>query len=338
MVYGEVDFVTGILYGIRPAVVAIVAYAVIRIGEKAIKTGAALALAIMAFCAIYFLHLPFPWIILSAGVLGFIGSRIWPAQFTHLSPRKTMGDAGGSGSSSDSVIPDQLGLERHMIPSPLQRVLHLAVGLALWFLPMAVLTLWEGWQGIFTQMGWFFTKAALLTFGGAYAVLPYVAVNAIDHYHWLRPGQMIDGLALGETTPGPLIMVVTFVGFVGAWQLSPMGLPGAILGGLVATYFTFLPSFLFILLGAPVIEASRGELKLSAFLSAITAAVVGVVLNLALFFGQSVFLPGAGKLDGVAIAMAGIAFLGMWRWKWPIVPVVIGSGLIGLIYRMVMNP
>lgn len=329
--YGDVSFVNAILYGIKPAVVAIVAYAVIRIGRKAIKNGVTLSVAIAAFCAMSFLKLPFPAVILSAGLLGFIGSRFWPVYFTLASDHATKADSLGSG----SLIDDHSLQESHTLPTGARMASHLTLGLALWGIPLGVLMAWQSWSGTFTQMGWFFTKAALVTFGGAYAVLPYVAQNAIDYYQWLKPGQMIDGLALGETTPGPLIMVVTFVGFVGAWQATDLGLPGALLGSLVATYFTFLPSFLFILLGAPLIESFRGESKLTATLSAITAAVVGVVLNLAVFFGRHVFFLPSGLLDGVAIAIAGIAFFGLWFLRWSIIPVVLGSGLVGLAYHLI---
>jgi len=199
---------------------------------------------------------------------------------------------------------------------------------------MALLTALLGWQAPLSQMGWFFTQAALVTFGGAYAVLPFVAKHSLEVYGWLNPAQMIDGLALGETTPGPLIMVVSFVGFVGGFQTADMGWTGAVLGCLIATWFTFLPSFVFILLGAPLIEGMRGELRLTALLSGITAAVVGAILHLAVFFGRRVFLPDDGQPDVVSIAVAAAAFVALWRFKADVVLVVLGCGVLGLVFRL----
>jgi chromate transporter len=194
-----------------------------------------------------------------------------------------------------------------------------------------------GWNGALTQMGWFFTKAALLTFGGAYAVLPYVYLGAVEHYHWLSATQMIDGLALGETTPGPLIMVVTFVGFLGGWNQMPFGpeaaLMAAVIAALVVTYFTFLPSFLFILAGGPLVESTHGNLKFTAPLSAITAAVVGVILNLAVFFAWHVFWPQgfAGRFDGFAALINACALLALFRYKAGVIPVIAACGAAGLL-------
>lgn len=287
--FGQLPAVVAVLDGIKPAVVAIVVAAVIRIGGRAIKNGVLLCFAIAAFLALAVFQVPFPAIVLSAGLLGWMGSRLWPDKFT----------VGGHGSKrtveqphEPAVIDDHHAPPHHALPSRSRSLLQLSVGLALWAVPLAALMAWQGWDGTFARMGSFFTTAALVTFGGAYSVLPFVAQQAVDVFGWLKPGQMIDGLALGETTPGPLIMVVAFVGFVGGWQATDLGWTGALLGCVIATYFTFLPSFLFILLGAPYIEQTRGELRLTAALSGITAAVVGVILNLALFFGKTVFLPG----------------------------------------------
>jgi len=206
----------------------------------------------------------------------------------------------------------------------------------LWFAPTVAVGLWKGGQSTLFHEGLFFSKAAVVTFGGAYAVLPYVAQQALFHYGWLKPGQMMDGLGLAETTPGPLIMVLQFVGFVGAWQhpegLSPL-LAGT-LGALITTWATFTPCFLWIFLGAPHIEQLRGNVKLTTALSAITATVVGVVLNLAVWFAINAFFPGRAAIDWFALAISVIAFVGMLRWKWEIIPVVLGSGLLGLIYTL----
>ena len=197
---------------------------------------------------------------------------------------------------------------------------------------------WQyGWNGALTQMGWFFTKAALLTFGGAYAVLPYVYQGAVEHYHWLSATQMIDGLALGESTPGPLIMIVTFVGFLGGWSQLPFGpesvLMAAVIAALVVTYFTFLPSFLFILAGSPLVESTHGNLQFTAPLSAITAAVVGVIFNLAVFFAWHVFWPQgfSGRFDGIAALIGACALLALFRYKAGVIPVIAACGATGLL-------
>jgi len=205
---------------------------------------------------------------------------------------------------------------------------------------MAFLWANYGWQGTFTQMGWFFTKAALLTFGGAYAVLPYVFQGAVEHYHWLSATQMMDGLALGETTPGPLIMVVTFVGFVGGWVTQVFGananLAAAITAAAIVTFFTFLPSFIFILLGGPFIESTHGNLKFTAPLSAITAAVVGVILNLALFFAYHVLWPDgfSGNLDSVSLCITVMATVAVFKFKTGVIPVIVSCGLIGMVWKL----
>jgi chromate transporter len=216
----------------------------------------------------------------------------------------------------------------------------LLAGAVLWLLPMALLLFSYGWQGTLTQIGWFFTKAALLTFGGAYAVLPYVNQAAVEHYQWLTTAQMMDGLALGETTPGPLIIIVAFVGFVASWGQAVMGpealFLGAALGACVATWFTFLPSFIFILAGGPYVESTRGNLKLTAPLAAVTAAVVGVIGNLALFFLAAVAQPlgASGAIDWVAVAMVAAAALALWRLKWSVILVIVVLGGLGLALRL----
>lgn len=314
--YGEVKAISGILYGFKPAVVAIVAYAVIRIAQKTLKNWFAVFLAVFAFCALYFFKIPFPLIIILAGFMGWAASRFWKYE---------------EFSAKENVV-----FESHTKPSPKKMIVHLLIGLALWAAPILILVALHSWHGTFTQIGWFFTKAALVTFGGAYAVLPYVSQNVIDNYGWLKPEQMIDGLALGETTPGPLIKIVAFVGFLGALQVTEFGITGAIFGAVVATYFTFLPSFLFILIGAPFIEASRVIKWFSAALSGITAAVVGVIFNLGVFFGSHVFMPKSGDLDLIAILLSAVSFIGMWRLKWNIIYVVFGAGLIGMFYKLII--
>ena len=210
--------------------------------------------------------------------------------------------------------------------------------LALWLTPTIAAGVLRGWDSTLFKEGLFFSKAAVVTFGGAYAVLPYVAQQALFHYGWLKPGQMMDGLGLAETTPGPLIMVLQFVGFMGAWQ-HPEGLPpllAATLGALLTTWATFTPCFLWIFVGGPHIEQLRGNEKLTNALSAVTAAIVGVILNLAVWFALRVFFPGAGVVDWFAIALCAAAFLAMLRYKIDIIPVVLGSGLLGLIYKFLI--
>lgn len=314
--YGEVKAISGILYGFKPAVVAIVAYAVILIGQKTLKNWFAVSLAVFAFCSLYFFKIPFPLIIILAGFMGWAASRFLKYE---------------EFSAKENVV-----FESHTKPSPKKMIVHLLIGLALWAAPILILTALYSWHGTFTQIGWFFTKVALVTFGGAYAVLPYVSQNVIDNYGWLKPEQMIDGLALGETLPGPLIKIVAFVGFLGALQVTEFGITGAIFGAVVATYFTFLPSFLFILIGAPFIEASRVIKWFSSALTGITAAVVGVIFNLAVFFGSYVFMPKSGELDLIAILLSAVSFIGMWRLKWNIIYVVFGAGLFGMFYKLII--
>ncbi len=338
MAFGSHPEVLGILYGIKPAVVAIVAFAVYRIGSRAITSGVMLGIAISAFIAIFTLGIlypgfaTFPYIILTAAVIGFIGGRIAPDKFSiggaHGAVKKNYGPA---------LIDDDTPGGTHTLFKWSRVIIYALIGLLIWLSAIAALYGWQGWEATLTQMGWFFTKAALLTFGGAYAVLPYVYQGGVEHYHWLSATQMIDGLALGETTPGPLIMVVAFVGFVGGWtqQIAGGNLAVAgILAACVATFFTFLPSFIFILAGAPIVEATRDDIKLTAPLSAITAAVVGVILNLAVFFAWHVFWPQGreGSFDWLTALMAMIIFFGLWRFKWGVIPVVLGSGLLGLLF------
>ena len=341
--FGQVPAVTAVLYGIKPAVVAIVLAAVIRLGQRAIKNGVLLSFAIAAFFALAVFEVPFPVVVLAAGLAGWLGSRLWPEKFA----------AGGHNAKLKSALPHAPSIiddhdepPLHARPNWSRFALHLIVGLVMWSAPLAALIAWQGWEGAHARMGWFFTISALVTFGGAYAVLPFVAQQAVGNFGWLKADQMIDGLALGETTPGPLIMVVAFIGFVGGWQATDMGWTGAMLGCLIATYFTFLPSFVFILLGGPFIERMRGELRLTAFLSGITAAVVGVILNLAVFFGKTVFLPGLSETsstdgwtlahvalsaDCFAMLLAAAAFVALVRFKLNLAYIVAGCAVVGLL-------
>jgi chromate transporter len=331
--HGQVPAVAGVLYGFKPVVLAIVAHATYRIASRAIKNEVLLGLAATAFVAIYFFKVPFPLIVLLAGLLGFLGSRLWPKKFAAGNNQRERGGA----VEPSPVISDQAPLPQHTRPSKARAVKILAVGLTLWIVPFLILLLWRGGPDVLAQEYLFFTKAALVTFGGAYAVLAYIAQVTVFHYHWLAPGHMIDGLALAETTPGPLIMVVQFVGFMGGWnshgEFSP-ALAGTI-GALLTTYVTFLPSFLFIFLGAPHIEELRGNVKLTAALSGITAAVVGVVLNLAVFFGAKVLFPDGG-FDWFAAAVAAVALYGLWRYKWEIIWVVLAGGAMGLVKTLLL--
>jgi len=329
--FGEVPVVAGIFYGIKPAVTAIVVHAAHRIGSRALKNGWLWGLAGASFVAIFALNVPFPLIVLAAAIIGYTGGRFAPGIFAI---------GGGHGAASNSygpaMIDDDTPTPEHARFSWAQLVRLLLIGAGLWCLPMGLLTLSFGWDGTLTQMGWFFTKAALMTFGGAYAVLPYVYQGAVGHYGWLTPAQMIDGLALGETTPGPLIMVVAFVGFVGGY-VQPMFvaqhpfLAGAVAAGLV-TWFTFLPSFIFILAGGPVVESTHNDLKFTAPLTAITAAVVGVILNLALFFGYHVLWPKgfSGAFDWPAAVISVAAAIALFRFKLTVIQVLFACAVAGL--------
>src|SRR6266446_1069178 len=328
--YVSLPWIAAIFYGLKPAVMAIVAVAVIRIGRKALKNEVMWTIAALAFVAIFFFKVPFPVIILSAGLIGFLGGYFWKSKFNVVS--------GHGKSGNSSVLDDETESPPHTQPSLPRAIRVTVVWLLLWLAPITLVGLWLGWDHTLFKEGVFFSKAAVVTFGGAYAVLPYVAQQALFHYGWLKPGQMMDGLGLAETTPGPLIMVVQFVGFMGAWQ-HPEGLPpllAATLGALLTTWATFTPCFLWIFLGGPHIEKLRGNVKLATALSAITAAIVGVVLNLAVWFGLRVFFPHPGAIDWFAVFICTVAFVGMLRWKWDIIPVVLGSGLLGLIYQFTL--
>ncbi|UCL84953.1 chromate efflux transporter [Pseudomonas sp. HS-18] len=333
--FGEVPVVAGLFYGIKPAVTAIVVHAAHRIGTRALKNGWLWAIAAASFVAIFALSLPFPLIVLGAAIIGYIGGRLVPAKFviggSHQAGKVGYGPA---------LIDDDTPTPEHARFRWARLLQLLLVGAVLWLLPMGLLASAFGWQGTLTQMGWFFTKAALLTFGGAYAVLPYVYQGAVGHYGWLTPAQMIDGLALGETTPGPLIMVVAFVGFVGGYVQPMFGADHPFLAGAVAaslvTWFTFLPSFLFILAGGPLVESTHNELKFTAPLTGITAAVVGVILNLALFFGYHVLWPAGfeGHFDWPSALIALAAAIALFRYKAGVIKALIACALTGLAVHM----
>lgn len=332
LAFGDLTFVRGVFNGIKPAVVAIVVFAAWRIGSRALKNRVLWALAAASFVAIFVFDTPFPYIVLTAGVLGFIGGKLMPGKFR-------MG--GGHGAADKGHGPALIDDDTPVMPHTRFRwsylTVLLTVALALWAGAMAVLD-----HPVLRDMGEFFTKAALLTFGGAYAVLPYVYQGGVETYGWLTGTQMIDGLALGETTPGPLIMVVSFVGFVGAWTKQIFGpealLLAGIIGATVATFFTFLPSFVFILAGAPLVESTHGDLKFTAPLTAITAAVVGVILNLALFFGWHVIFPDAtaaqpfsGRFEWPFALITIAAFIALWKYKRDIMTVIGACAAVGLV-------
>jgi len=326
--YGNMPWIVAIFSGLKPAVMAIVAVALIRIGRKALKNVVMWGIAALAFVGIFFFKIPFPAIILGAVIIGFLGEQISPTQFVV----KGIDD-------SESLLSDNVGTPSHLKTSRFRTLRLSLVCLFVWLAPIFLVGLWLGANHTLFKEGLFFSKAAVVTFGGAYAVLPYVAQQAVDKFGWLQPGQMIDGLALAETTPGPLIMVLQFVGFMGGWNqpglLSPL-LAGT-LGGLITIWVTFVPSFFWILIGTPHMERLRGNTKLTAALSTVTAAVVGVILNLAVWFGLHTIFPEAQTINWFALILAIVLFIGIRRWNWSIVPVVIGSGLAGWLYQFALR-
>lgn len=339
LVFGDVPAVAGMLYGIKPAVTAIVAFAAWRIGKRTLRNHALRLVAVAAFLAIFAFDVSFPWIVLAAGLAGLLGARLALGRFRmdiHAAAGQGRRSAGPALIDDDTAVPEHAGFRWSRLLS------FVAIGLGLWAGVMAFLLMSYGWHGTLTQMGWFFTKAALVTFGGAYAVLPYVYQGGVEHYGWLTATQMIDGLALGETTPGPLIMVVAFVGFVGGWTQQIFGpelLPWAgIAGACVATLFTFLPSFLFILVGGPAVEASRHEIAFTAPLTGITAAVVGVIVNLALFFAWHVLWPRGfeGGVEVFATILCAAAFLALSRYQLGVVAVIAARAAAGMLRYLIV--
>jgi chromate transporter len=349
--FGSVPWVTGVLYGIKPAVAAIVLQAVHRIGVKTLKTPwhapVLWAVAALSFFAMVVLNLPFPWVVLLAALIGWLGQRWVPGQFGlgggAVVSHAQAGTAAVKQVTQRYVLDDDTPTPAHARFKVSRLTAVLLVGALLWLLPMGLLVAWQGWAAALTQMGWFFTKAALMTFGGAYAVLPYVYQGGVEQFGWLTGPQMMDGLALGQSTPGPLIMVVAFVGFLGGWTQQVLGsqaqFSGAALAAVVVTWFTFLPSFIFILAGGPLVESTHGRLQFTAPLMAITAAVVGVIASLALFFIVHVAYPPASggplglKIDMAALALLALAALALLRYKWGVVPVIATSALAGLLLK-----
>ena len=337
--FGNTPIIHGLLYGIKPCVTAIVLIAAWRIGSRVLKNGFLWTLAVLAFVAIFFFNVPFPWIILGAALLGMVAGKARPAWFSAERHGKAVESYG------PAVIDDLTPAPPHARFS-LSRVTLIALtGVALWAGVLAWLGGFSHAPGTLGEMGQFFTKAALLTFGGAYAVLPYVYQGAVEHYQWLTASQMIDGLALGETTPGPLIMIVAFVGYLGGVTKEIFGAgqlfwAGA-LGACVATFFTFLPSFLFILVGGPLVESTRDNVKFTAPLAAISAAVVGVIVSLAAFFAWHVLWPEAsyvapfaGRFEWFALPIGIAAGVALIRYKANVMTVIAASSLVGLAYSL----
>mgnify|MGYP001287960969 CR=1 FL=1 len=334
--WGQLPLIAALFYGIKPAVTALVIHAAWRMGRRTLNNPLLAGIALAAFVAVFGLALPFPLIILAAALIGWLAGQWRPGWFV-----AGAAHAARAGDGAPALIGDTTPPPAHARFSWPRLAAVLAVGLALWAAPMLALLGFFGWSHTLTQMAWFFSKAALLTFGGAYAVLPYVWQGAVEHYGWLQPAQMMDGLALGETTPGPLIMVVAYVGFVGAWGQALFGpdrlfLAGA-LAALVVTWFTFLPSFVFIFAGGPLVESTHGELRFTAPLTAITAALVGVIVNLALFFAAHVLWPqdAAADIDWRAALIATLAAVALISGRVGAIAVIGLSALAGLGFSLV---
>jgi len=343
--YGNIPTVAGVLNGSKPVVVAIVVEALMKIGGRALKGRAHFVIAAAAFIGIYFLHIAFPLIVLAAALVGWLGALYFPGTFTisaaKVQTSKAVNETEKAFSIKEElplVIQDDQPPPAHTLPSRFRALRTIAVGLILWLLPFVALIALRGWSSLHAQEYRFFTQAAFVTFGGAYAVLAYVA-QAAPSYGWLSAGQAVDGLALAETTPGPLIMVLQFIGFMAAWN-NPEGLnqtTSAIIGALVTTYATFLPCFIFIFLGAPYIEHLRGNRNLTGALSGITAAIVGVILNLALVFGAAVVLPNgfSGNINWFALVLSVSSFAALYKFKVNVLWVVLVGGLIGLLRSLI---
>jgi chromate transporter len=340
--YGNVPAVAGVLSGFKPVVVAIVVEAVIKIGGKALKRWVHFVIASFAFICIYFFHVPFPLIVLIAGLIGLAGARNAPHLFSPSQPNTNKTSAQIKGTNDVDEIPfiidDHAPSPAHTRPSRGRLLRIFSLGLTLWLLPFIVLILWQGWGSLHAREYRFFTLAALVTFGGAYAVLAYVTQAAVGSFGWITQVQAVDGLALAETTPGPLIIVLQFIGFMAGWN-NPQGispLASGIIGALITTYVTFLPCFIFIFLGAPYIEVLRGNKSLTGALSGVTAAVVGVVLNLALVFGAAVIAPNglAGTVNLFAAIMSVLSFIALYKFKVDVLWVVLAGGVAGLIQQV----
>ncbi len=338
--HGDLRWVAGAFAGLAAAVVAIVAQAMIRLGRSALANGVMVAVAVASFAAIFAFAVPFPVVVAAAGAFGFVGGTVRPSLFQ-------VGVGREQERRAAAIVPPGAGTADTSLRRSL---LVLAVGLAAWLGPIAAIAWWRGGAGTVADMGWFFSKAALVTFGGAYAVLAYLNQAAVGVFGWLRPGQMAVGLGLAESTPGPLIMVVEFVGFVGAYQ-HPGGLPrlvAGVLGATIAVWATFAPCFLWIFLGAPYVERIRGNVRLASALETVTAAVVGVIANLAVTFGEvtifrqvrvvrvlggDLVVPVWSRVDPFALTVAVTAFVVLWRFGWNVVPVIAASAVAGLVVR-----
>jgi chromate transporter len=346
--YGNVGIVQALFFGLKAAVLAIVLEAVVRIGRRALKNNVMRTIAAAAFVAIFFYSVPFPIIILAAGVIGFLGSHLGRSEF---SVGGGHGSAGGKTlADADSALGEEL--PAHARPTAAWSLKIGGIFLVLWLAPVAILLLTLGTGNVFSQIAVFFSKMAVVTFGGAYAVLAYVAQEAVETYHWLKPGEMLDGLGMAETTPGPLIMVLQFVGFMGAFR-DPNGLPPLLagtLGGILATWVTFTPCFLWIFVGAPFVEVLRGNKALSAALATITAAVVGVVLNLAVWFalhvlfadqrptqwlGIHVDVPVVSSINIPSLVLTLGAMAAVFRFKIGMIQVLLACSAIGVVYYLV---
>jgi chromate transporter len=349
--FQEVTIVQALFYGLKPAVLAIVVEAVIRIGRRALRNVIMIGLAAAAFVAIFFFDVAFPLIIIAAGLIGYLGGRYWPEKFHVIRGHKLANQLDGT--RKQSAVADTAVAAPHTQPSTRRAIKVLVVCLTLWFVPLLILALWLGPDNVFTQIGLFFSQAAVVTFGGAYAVLAYIAQEAVGTYGWLQPGEMLDGLGMAETTPGPLVQVVQFVGFMGAYRhpgpLSPLW--AGVLGSILTTWVTFVPCFLWIFLGAPYIEYLRGRKALSTALSGITAAVVGVILNLAAWFavqtlfGQvderywgplRLYVPHWATIDWAALLIALAAFVALFRFKAGMLLTLAGAVGLGLLYYLLL--
>jgi chromate transporter len=335
--YGDVPVIAGLFYGIKPAVTAIVVQAAHRIGSRALQNKVLWGIAGASFVAIFALDAPFPLIVGIAALVGFVAGKLSPETF-----RVGGGHGSKKASYGPALIDDHTPTPEHAKFNIKGLIQVLLVGAILWAIPIALLNATFGWEHTYTQMAWFFTKAAWLTFGGAYAVLPYVYQGAITDFAWVTPTQMMDGLALGETTPGPLIMVVAFVAFVGGYVKALLGPESQFLAGALAaclvTWFTFLPSFILILAGGPLVESTHNDLKFTAPLSAITAAVVGVILNLALFFGYHLLWPQgfSGVFDWVSALIALGAAIALFKFKRNVMHVITGCAVVGLAFSLIL--
>ncbi len=337
LTFGQVPWIAAIFFGIKPAVTAIVLHAAVRIGKRTIHNQPLRWIALGSFLAIFVLNLAFPIIVLIAAAIGIWGGKRYPEYFQQSNSQSK----DNKQYYGPAFIDDETPSPEHTQFKVRTAMMHGTAAVSLWVAPMAALILIFGWNTLYPQIAWFFTKAAFLTFGGAYAVLPYVYQGAVDQFHWLSAGQMMDGLALGETTPGPLIMVVAFVGYLAGHIQHLIGFSNpfwfGVIGACVATWFTFLPSFFFVLVGGPLIESTHGKLSFTAPLTAITAAVVGVIANLGLFFAYHVFFPHGlgGSISWISVVISLLAGLALFKYQKGILPVLAGSALAGLLSYLV---